>query len=120
MSLKNSLKGNSALMNADKVLPRGKAAGLPSGFQSNVTARNQFSKVLTRPTDVSSIEEGRIIPRGSSGSSSSPYRAAAIDVGDMHNNVANDRTNEIYSKKSGFTPNAAFNRFASDKNLLGL
>ena len=32
MSLKKSLKGNSALMNADKIQPRGKAAGLPSGF----------------------------------------------------------------------------------------
>ena len=39
---------------------------------------------------------------------------------EMKNNAANDRADVIYSKKGGFTPNAAFNRFASDKNLLGL
>ena len=75
--------------------------------------------MLSRPTDVS-IEEQRNVPRGSSGSSSSPYRAANIEGADMHNNAANDRADGIYGKKGGFTPNAAFNRFASDKNLLGL
>ena len=39
---------------------------------------------------------------------------------EMHNNAANDRGDGIYGKKGGFTPSAAFNRFASDKNLLGL
>ena len=100
---------------------------MPSGFQSNVTARNQFTKVHTRPTDVSSCMEDHqrgIVPRGSSGSSSSPYRVGAAIDGDHHqinNNAANERTDGIYSKKGGFTPSAAaFNRFASDKNLLGM
>ena len=75
--------------------------------------------MLTRPTDVSSIEDQRIVPRGSSGSSSSPYRVAAVDA-EQQINAANERQDGIYTKKGGFTPNAAFNRFASDKNLLGL
>ena len=97
MSLKKSLKnggaGNSTTFYVDKVSHKSIPAGLPSGFQSNVTARNQFSKVQTRPTEMSSIDDHRNIPRGSSGSSSSPYRAAALD-GEHAMNSMNEQQNQ--------------------------
>ena len=115
----------------DAFIPFGKSvpAGLPSGFQSNVTARNQFSKVQTKPSIVSNNEEHqRYFPRDASGSDSSPYGGVRAGGGEVETNntlqlqqqdVIQERQENIYSKKGGFTPGAAFNRFASDKNLLG-
>jgi len=107
-------------------------AGLPSGFQSNVTVRNQFSKVHSRPTDTSPEDQQRYyIPRDNSRTSSnSPYGGTRqgpqqqLDRGEAplrpHDVIKEQQNDKTYTKKGGFTPNAAFNRFASDKSLLAM
>ena len=48
--LRKNLRGNASTM--IEGLPRKSLpAGLPSGFSSNATARNQFGKVLNRPSE---------------------------------------------------------------------
>ena len=106
-----------------KYLPRKSLpAGLPSGFISNVTVRNQFGKVLARPPPESQFANQERFRDGSA-SSTSPYGTRAPDL-DM---ATAESVTKISGRKRNVSPkqqiNPPFNRFAkssSDQNLLRL
>lgn len=69
VTLKSHLRQHASTVASKDFHYKGAAAGISSTFVSNVTARNQFSQVLVKPSD-----ENRYRRNDSQGSGSSPYR----------------------------------------------
>ena len=71
-----------------KSMPVGLAAGMPSGFVSNVTARNQFSHVRSKPHRMANkfdhSHHQQHLPRDAAISSSgSPYGKDKLRINDQ-------------------------------------
>ena len=128
-TLKQSLGSNASAGIERFTRQSATAAGLPSGFASNVTARNQFTKVRARPigeTLYSHDGQRRFVQRDASGSSSPKGRAGAESgEADLESDPVLTQRNQhrqLYTRSPGKSGTLAtsppFNRFASDKNLL--
>lgn len=110
VALKTNLRYHASTVTTKDMQHRGAAAGIPSTFVSNVTARNQFSQVMVKPN-----EEDRFRNRNGSnqGSNSSPYQNRQ---GEQFEHVARHRNNRRKDLAS-WDPVKPFNRFTSTHNL---
>ncbi len=108
LQIKTSLHGNASSFAARANSRKSMPAGMPTSFISNVTSRNIFSKVLTKPTDISDNERYSL-HRDVSGSNSPETRGGAII------DESSPSKTTIQHKAPTRAP---FNRFASDKDLL--